>query len=208
MGAGRRLRLVWQKYVGILLTRECQRERIKGLENCHSNSLGEKRHVTDIPVAQPYNLAFPSMFYGSDVDTVYIFHQSHTPARSESACCSAPTTCKKAENMACAQGRTGKKGPFFTLQSIDRAIEIRIGEQWVESKEGGVQRLRTQTHGGESDCSTSPGSSRETLRRYLRKPRMLYINSCTTSIFRAAMVIKYVVYNKRFVILQYFIDEY
>ena len=166
------------------------------------------RRITNMFLAQRYNFAFPSMFCRSDVDAVYILNWSHTPARSESACCSAPTTCKKAENMACAQGHTGKKGPIFTLQSIDRVIEIRIGEQWVESEEGGVQRLRTQTHGGESDCSTSPGSSRETLRRYLRKPRMLYINSCTTSIFRAAMVIKYVVYNKRFVILQYFIDEY
>ena len=46
--------------------------------------------------------------------------------------------------MACAQGRTGKKGPFFTLQSIDRAIEIRIGEQRVEGEEGGPQR----DHGG------------------------------------------------------------
>ena len=69
-------------------------------------------------------------------------------------------------------------------------------------------RLRTQTHDGESDCSTSPGSSRETFRRYLRNLRMLHINSCTTTIFRAAMVVRYIVYKKHVLILQYFIVEH
>ena len=70
------------------------------------------------------------------------------------------------------------------------------------------RRLRTQTHDGESDCSTSPGSFRDISRRYLRNFRMLYINSDTAPIFRAAMQNRYLEYNKCVLILQYFIVEF
>ena len=201
MEVGRRLRVcLTEVRMNLVDTRRWTRRDQRAGE-WSINLSGEKRRITDIFLAQRYNLAFPSMFHGSHANVVRILNWSYTPACSESACCSAPTNCKKAENMACAQGRTGKKGPFFTLQSIDRAIEIRIGEQWVESEEGGVQRLRTQTHGGESDCSTSPGSSRETFRRYLRNLRMLHINSCATPIVRAAMDFRYIVYKKHVLIL-------
>ena len=36
--------------------------------------LEKKRHVTDIFLAQPYNHAFPNMFYGSDADIVCILN--------------------------------------------------------------------------------------------------------------------------------------
>ena len=70
------------------------------------------------------------------------------------------------------------------------------------------RRLRTQTHDGESDCSTSPGSFRDISRRYLRNFRMLYINSDTAPIFRAAMHKRYLEYNKHVLILLCFIVEY
>ena len=67
--------------------------------------------------------------------------------------------------------------------------------------------LRTQTHVGESDCSTSPGNRRETFLGYLPDFRMLHINSYTALIFRAAIDNKYMEYNKHILILQYFIVE-
>ena len=94
-----------------------------------------------------------------------------------------------------------KKVRFFTLQPVIALDGIRIGKQWVGGEEGGVQR----DHGGcehrRTDCSTSPGSSRETFRRYLRNLRMLHINSCATPIFRAAMDFRYIVYKKHVLIL-------
>ena len=69
-------------------------------------------------------------------------------------------------------------------------------------------RLRTQTHDGESDCSTSPGILRETFPSYLPGFRMLYINSYAALIFRAAMDNECMAYNKHVLILQYFIVEY
>ena len=68
--------------------------------------------------------------------------------------------------------------------------------------------LRTQTHGGESDCSTSPGNRWETFPGYLPNFRMLHINSFAALIFRAASNIRCVVCNKHVLILQYFIVEY
>ena len=101
-----------------------------------------------------------------------------------------------------------KKVRFFTLQPVIALEGIRIGKQWVGGEEGGVQR----DHGGcehrRTDCSTSPGSSRETFWRYLRNLRMPHINSCVALIFRAAMYIRYIVYNKHVLILQHFIVEY
>ena len=101
-----------------------------------------------------------------------------------------------------------KKVRFFTLQPVIALDGIRIGKQWVGGEEGGVQR----DHGGCehrcTDCSTSPGSSRETFRRYLRNLRMLYINSYAALIFRAAMDNECMAYNKHVLILQYFIVEY
>ena len=70
------------------------------------------------------------------------------------------------------------------------------------------RRLRTQTHGGESDCSTSTGNPRETFPRDLRDFRMLRINSYTALIFRAATDNKYMAYNKHVLILQYFMAAY
>ena len=65
------------------------------------NLSGEKRRITDIFLAQRYNLAFPSMFHGSHANVVRILNWSYTPACSESACCSVPSSCKKAESTAC-----------------------------------------------------------------------------------------------------------
>ena len=65
------------------------------------NLSGEKRRITDIFLAQRYNLAFPSMFHGSHANVVCILNWSYTPACSESACCSVPSSCKKAESTAC-----------------------------------------------------------------------------------------------------------
>ena len=95
---------------------------------------------------------------------------------------------------------------------IDTVAEIRIGEQRVEGEEGGVQRdhrgYKQRTTARATVQSTSPGNPRETFPRYLRKLRMLYINSCTTPIFRAAMNNKYMACNRHVLILQYFIVEF
>ena len=70
-------------------------------------------------------------------------------------------------------------------------------------------RLRTQTHdAGESDCSTWPGTLRETFPSYLSDFRLLYINSYAALIFRAAMDNECMAYNKHVLIFQYFIVEY
>ena len=115
--------------------------------------------------------------------------------------------------MASTYRHAGKEGPFFALQSIDILDEVRIGEQRVEGEEEEVQRDHRgceQTHGGETQryCSTSPGNPRETFPRDLRDFRMLYINSFSTSIFRAAMINEYLVFIQHFWNLQYFIVEY
>ena len=68
--------------------------------------------------------------------------------------------------------------------------------------------LRTQTHGGQSDCSTSPGKPRETFPRGLRGFRMLRINSSAALIFRAVMQKEYLMCKKHILILLYFIVEY
>ena len=106
--------------------------------------LGEKRHVTDIFVAQPYTLAFPSMFYGSDVDTVYIFDRSHTPVSSQSACRSAHQVARKLRAWPVPNDTQARKVRFLTLQPVIILDGIRIGEQCVGGEEGGVQR----DHGG------------------------------------------------------------
>ena len=64
------------------------------------------------------------MLNDNDANAVCIPNRSHTPADYESACCSAPSSCKKVESMTCAQRHAGKKGR----------------EQWVEGEEGGAQR--------------------------------------------------------------------
>ena len=80
-----------------------------------------------------------------------------------------PRVCKKAESMACAKRHTGQKSPFFTLQPVIILDKIRIGEQWVEVKGGGVQNdHRGREHRRESDCSTLSGKARETFPRCLR----------------------------------------
>ena len=96
-----------------------------------------------------------------------------------------------------------RKVRFFNLQPVIVLDGIRIGEQWVGGGEGEVQR----DHGGESDCSTSPGNSRETFRRYLQNFRKLYINSCAALIFRAVMHREYIVHNEYVLIILYFIVE-
>ena len=116
-----------------------------------------------------------------------------------------PSSCKKAESMACAWQHTGKKGPV--LHSSASHCTWGNTHRWAMGRGRGrrgaawPRRLRTQTHGGESDCSTSPVSSLETFLRYLRNLRMLHINSCATPIFRAAMGVRYIVYKKHVLIL-------
>ena len=129
----------------------------------------------------------------------------------KACCCSVPSSCKKAESTACLTTHRQERS-LLPLQSVDVFEEIRIGEQWVEGEEGGVPRdhrgcehRRTAVR---NDCSTSPGNRRETFPRYLRKLRMLYINSCTTPILRAAVNNKYMACNRHVLILQYFIVEF
>ena len=69
-------------------------------------------------------------------------------------------------------------------------------------------RSRTQTHSGESDCSTLSGKVRQTFPRHLRDFKTLHINSFPTLIVRAAVNIKYLVCIKHVLILQYFIARY
>ena len=94
--------------------------------------------------AQRYNFAFPSMFYGSDVDTVYIFDRSHTPASSQSACRSAHQVARKLRAWPVPNDTQARKVRFLTLQPVIVLDGIRRGEQWVGGEEGGVQR----DHGG------------------------------------------------------------
>ena len=51
-------------------------------------------------------------------DAVRILNWSHIPASSESACCSVPSSCKKAESTACLTTHRQERS-FLPLQSVD-----------------------------------------------------------------------------------------
>ena len=211
MEVGRRLRVSLTELRMCLVDTRRWTRRDQRAGEWSINLSGEKRRITDIFLAQRYNLAFPSMFHGSHANVVRILNWSYTPACSESASCSVPSSCKKAESTACL---TIHRQERSILRSSSNWHIWRNTHRWAMGRGRGrrgaarPRRLRTQTHGGESDCSTSPGNSRETFRRYLRKLRMLYINSCTTPILRAAVNNKYMACNRHVLILQYFIVEF
>ena len=185
-----------------MLVRESECERIRGLEN--SQSICQERRRDASPTSFLCN------------DTISPFPLCSTgEMQMQSASWIDPTllqvmkartavlhrVVRKLRAWPAPNDTQAKKVRFFTLQPVIALDGIRIGEQWVGGEEGGVQR----DHGGcehrHTDCSTSPGSSRETFRRYLRNLRMPHINSCATLIFRAAMYIRYIVYNKHVLIL-------
>ena len=139
MEVGRRWRVCLtevRRYLADTWTRTDQRAGKQSI-----NLLGEKkRHVTDIFLAQPYNHALPSMFYGSDVDIVCIMNWSYTPACSERARRSAHRLARKLRAWPVPNDTQARKVSFFTLQPVIVLDGKRIGEQWVEGGEGGVQR--------------------------------------------------------------------
>ena len=100
----------------------------------------EKIHVTDIFHAQRYNLSFPSIPYESDARMQSVSWIDPTLLQDlKACCCSVPSSCKKAESTACLTTHRQERS-LLPLQWVDVFDEIRIGEQWVEGEEGGVQR--------------------------------------------------------------------